>query len=157
MDAQTWVIGQIVIDVIMVSVLLCFLRLYSRGQLSWKNHTAVLNKSEELLSDMRSISDDLERNLREKKEISRSILEQLDHSLRRAEESHRQLSKIASVSSSGVSRETSFVEDDADQLRSSVASLLDRGLSKEEIAKDLGISIGEIDLLIRLSGTQGAV
>ena len=43
MDAQMWVIGQIVIDVIMVSVILWFLRLYSRGQLSWKNHAAVLD------------------------------------------------------------------------------------------------------------------
>jgi hypothetical protein len=157
MDAQTWVIGQIIIDVIMVSVLLWFLRLYSRGQLSWKNHTAVLNKSEELLSDMRHISDDLERNLREKKEISRSILEQLDRSLRRAEESYRQLSKIASVSGAGFIKEASLEADDADQLRSSVTSLLDIGLPKEEIARDLGVSIGEIDLLIRLGGTKGAV
>jgi hypothetical protein len=156
MDAQTWIIGQIVIDVIMVCVLLWFLRLYSRGQLSWKNHTAVLRKSEELLSDMLSISDDLEKNLREKKEISRSILEQLDRSLQKAEESHRQLSKIASESGTGFTGETSFVADDADQLRSSVASLIDKGLSKEEIAKDLCVSIGEIDLLIRLGGARGA-
>lgn len=154
MDAQTWIIGQIVIDVIMVTVLLWFLRLYSRGQLSWKNHAAVLNKSEELLTDMRSISDDLEMNLREKKELSRSLLEQLDRTLRRAEESHRQLSKILSVSSNEFTRETSILADDADQLRRSVDSLLDKGLSKEEIAKDLGISIGEIDLIIRLDGTK---
>ena len=154
MDAQMWVIGQIVIDVIMVSVLLWFLRLYSRGQLSWKNHAAVLDKSVELLSDMRSISDDLEMNLREKKELSRSLLEQLDRTLRRAEESHRQLSKIASVSSNGFTRDTSILAEDADQLRSSVDSLLDKGFSKEEIAKDLGVSIGEIDLLVRLGGTK---
>ena len=154
MDAQMWVIGQIVIDVIMVSVLLWFLRLYSRGQLSWKNHAAVLDKSVELLSDMRSISDDLEMNLREKKELSRSLLEQLDRTLRRAEESHRQLSKIASVSSNGFTRDTSILAEDTDQLRSSVDSLLDKGFSKEEIAKDLGVSIGEIDLLVRLGGTK---
>jgi hypothetical protein len=154
MDAQMWVIGQIVIDVIMVSVLLWFLRLYSRGQLSWKNHAAVLDKSVELLSDMRTISDDLEMNLREKKELSRSLLEQLDRALRRAEESHRQLSKIASVSSTGFTRDTAILAEDADQLRSSVDSLLDKGFSKEEIAKDLGVSIGEIDLLVRLGGAK---
>lgn len=157
MDAQTWIIGQIIIDVMMVSVLLWFLRLYSRGQLSWKNHTAVLNKSKELLSDMRSISEDLEKNLKEKKELSKSILEKLDRSLRKAEESHRQLSKIVSRSSTGFSRDTTYMAHDAEHLRSSVASLLDKGLSKEEIAKNLGVSIGEIDLTIRLSGNKGTV
>ena len=103
---------------------------------------------------MRSISDDLEMNLREKKEISRALLEQLDRTLRRAEESHRQLSKIASVSSNGFTRDTSILAEDTDQLRSSVDSLLDKGFSKEEIAKDLGVSIGEIDLLVRLGGTK---
>jgi len=157
MDAQTWVIGQIIIDVIMVSVLLWFLRLYSRGQLSWKNHATVINKSEELLADMRSISEDLETNLRKKKELSRSILEQLERGLQRAEESQRKLSKIADVSSDGFTTEPSFLADDGEQLRSSVSSLLDRGLSKEEIAKDLGVSIGEIDLVVRLGTQKGRV
>jgi hypothetical protein len=155
MDAQTWVIGQIVIDAVMVSVLLWFLRIYSKGQITWKNHTTIIQKSEELLSDMRRISEDLEMNLKEKKELSRFILEQLEGGLQKADESHRQLSKILAKSHAGFTTEPSFLSDDGDQLRSSVSSLLDKGLSKEEISKDLGISVGEIDLLIRLSTSKG--
>jgi hypothetical protein len=38
----------------------------------------------------------------------------------------------------------------SDQLRSSVKALLAKGLPREEIAQHLGMSIDEIDLLIKL-------
>jgi len=47
-------------------------------------------------------------------------------------------------------KERSASPEDAAQRRSSIDALLEKGLSKEEIALHLGISVGEIDLIRKL-------
>lgn len=156
METQFWIIGQIGVDVIMVALLLWFLRIQNRRQMTWQDHEAVIQKSVSILSEMREISVNLERNLEEKKALSQHILEQLDQGLKRAEESYRQISEIIPKSGHpGLSRKQAA--DDSTHTRSSVLALLEKGLSKEEIGRHLGISVGEIELMLKLNPPKTGV
>ncbi|MFZ7113262.1 MAG: DUF6115 domain-containing protein [Desulfatiglandales bacterium] len=143
MKTQIWIFSQIAIDVILVLVLFWFMRLQRRRQLDWQEQEAVIQKSEVILSEMRDISRSLEKNLEDKKELSRRILDQLEQGLKRAEESYHQISEIIPNSGGRMPQQR-------EHTRSSVLALLEKGLSKEEIARHLNISVGEIELLIKL-------
>ena len=148
METQIWIIGQIAIDLLMVMLLLWFLKSQKRGQMTWQDQEAVIQKSAAILSEMQEISRSLEKNLEEKKALSRHILEQLDQGLKRAEESYHQLSGIILKSGNTLPRQGSVT--DNSNTRSSVLALLEKGLTREEIGRHLGISVGEIELMLKL-------
>lgn len=149
MEIHSWIIAQIGVDIIMVALLLWFLKSQYKKQIAWQDYEKVIKKSEDILAEMGEISQTLERNLQEKKLLSREILEQLNQGLRRAEESCRQITEIIPKSAKALGGERASI-DDTNRTRSSVKALLDKGLSKEEIARHLGLSVGEIDLLVKL-------
>jgi hypothetical protein len=154
MESHVWIIGQSVVDIIMIFIIFWFIRTHQNKQLDLQNHEQVLQRSESLLSEMREISLVLEKNLAEKKDLSRRILDQLDEGLKRAEEAYRQISGIVPKSGIPPARNAEGA-DDTEHLRSSVQALMEKGLSKGEISRHLGISIGEIDLLIKLQPGRG--
>ncbi len=157
MEIQYWIIGQIVVDFMMLALLLWFLRVQSRHQLTWQDHEAVIQKSASILSEMREISLDLEKNLEEKRALSQHILDQLDQGLEKAEESYHQLSGIIPASGRAGRSGQQSVGEDGTHTRSSVMALLDKGLSKEEIGRHLGISVGEIELMLKLNPPKTAM
>ncbi len=148
METQIWIIGQIAIDLLMVMLLLWFLKFQKRRQMTWQDHEAVIQKSAAILSEMQDISRSLEKNLEEKKALSGQILEQLDQGLKRAEESYRRLSEIIPKSGNPLSQQG--VVKDSSNTRSSVLALIEKGLSRKEIGRHLGISVGEIELMLKL-------
>ena len=148
METQVWIGIQILIDLIMVALLVWFLRSHSRGQISWQDHEMVIRRAESTLAEMRQISQALETNLQEKKELGNHILAQLDQGLKRAEETYLQISKIQPRSGNPMGQADPMKE--ADRTRSTINALLGKGLSREKIAQHLGISVGEIELLLKL-------
>ncbi|MFH1491612.1 MAG: hypothetical protein ABII06_22100 [Pseudomonadota bacterium] len=149
METNVWIIVQVVIDVIMMCILFWFLKSHYKSQITWQNHEDVMHKSEAILSEMIEISHTLEGNLAEKKALSRDILEQLDRGLKRAEEAYQKISGI--IPKSGIPQsESSKGRQDTEQTRFTVKALIEKGLSKGEISHHLGISVGEIDLLLKL-------
>lgn len=149
METDVWIIGQIVIDIIMMCIIFWFVRSHYKKQLTLQNHETAMQKSEAVLSQMREISLVLERNLEEKRALSRDILEQLDQGLKRAEKAYLQISKIIPKAGGPLSKPNHTAQD-TDHISSSIKTLLEKGLSKGEISQHLGVSVGEIDLLIKL-------
>jgi DNA-binding NarL/FixJ family response regulator len=98
---------------------------------------------------MRRLSEGLEANLKEKKDLSQHILEQLDQGLKKAQETSGELSKIM-LKAGSLLADPSQSQGTSSHTRSAVESLLAKGLTREEVAKHLGISGGEIDLLLKL-------
>jgi hypothetical protein len=148
METQVWIGIQILIDLIMVALLVWFLGSHARRQMSWRDQEMVIQKAESILAEMRAISQTLEANLQEKKELGSHILAQLDQGLKKAEETYLQISRInprlgASMGQPDPMKET-------ERTRSTIHTLLQKGLSKEETAQHLGISVGEIELLLKL-------
>jgi len=149
MEAHSWIIGQIIIDIILAVLLLWFIRFHFRGKRSGHDTGETFREPEAILSEMRNISQALEKNLEEKKELSRHILGQLDEGLKRAEERYQQIQKIVQEYSTNMAYQPGILKDSR-QARSSVNALLAKGLSRNEIAQHLGISVGEIELLLKL-------
>ena len=148
MELQSWIIGQILIDIIIVLLIIWFIRSHSANKIANYN-LEIFEECDRLLSEMKNLSRQFEVNLKEKKELSRNILSRLDDGLQKADETFKQIRKINKDLGTKSNSSMSFVKD-TEKIRSSVNALLLKGLSSEEIAQHLGISLGEIDLLIKL-------
>lgn len=150
MDAQFWIIGQILIDVTMVALLFWFARLQFRKQPPWQEFKTVIEKSEAILSEMEQLGQALEKNLAEKKKLSRQILEHLDQGLVRAQRNYEQIQKVLLETTNPLNDRT-LPANANERTVSAIKALLTKGLSREEIAQQLGISVSEIELTIKLN------
>jgi predicted transcriptional regulator len=148
MDIQNWIIAQLVIDAVLGFCILLFIRSYMKSKKTNNDIGDIFQKPENIISEMQELTRQLDRNLEEKKELSRVILNQLDDGLKRAEETFNQLQGVVrEFGTKGVN--TQDIIKDREKIWSSVSSLLAKGLSKEEIAQHIGISVSEIELLLK--------
>jgi DNA-binding NarL/FixJ family response regulator len=149
MEPQILIAGQIAIDIILLVVFLWVIRAYrGRPAPNVPNETSI-RESEKILAEIHQISRDLDENLEEKKLLSRNLLGELEKKLKQAEERAAQLSRLIQDSRQ-IMKTSGDTSHETGQTRSSVFALLEKGLSKEEIARHLGISVGEIELLLKL-------
>ncbi len=153
MEIQTWVIGQTAIEVIIIFLLLWFIKSHLAMRKKNTDLSAVFEKPEQILAEMRELTRQLDKNLEEKKEISNKMLGQLDDILDKADRTYNQLQGIIKEYSSRPVNSYN-PEQDSRRVRTSVNDLLKKGLSKQEIARQLGISVGEIELLVKLQNRQ---
>jgi hypothetical protein len=153
MDIQNWIMAQMGIDLVIVVVLLWFIRSNTKGKRPDNDLDEKIRKSEAVLVQMRELSLSLERNLEEKRRQSLTTLDQLEEAVEHAEKSYESIKNAARDigATSGRSKNTAK---SSDQIRSSVKALIAKGMSREEIAQHLGMSVDEIDLLIKLQGKQ---
>lgn len=154
MEIQNWIIAQMVIDLIIACVLLWFIRLNIRSKKTDDELDEAFRKSEAILTEIRELSLSLDRNLEEKRRLSSMILGQLDETLERAEETCTRVRDAARDLGANPERPKN-VQKNSDQVRSSVKALISKGLPMEEIAHHLGMSVDEIDLLIKLQNRSG--
>jgi hypothetical protein len=153
MTIETWVIGQTAIEIIIILLLLWFIKSHLAMRKKNSDLSSIFEKPEQILAEMRELTGQLDKNLEEKKEISKKMLGQLDEILKKADQSYNQLQGIIKeYSSKPVYSYNS--EQDSRRVRTSVNDLLKQGLSKHEIAQQLGISVGEIELLVKLQKRQ---
>ena len=149
MEAHSWIIVQIIIDILMAALLIGFIRFHVKAKKSINDPESIYRKSQEILSEMRNLSRTLDENLEEKRDLSRKTLSKLDNGLQRAEESVRRMQDIMGELGVKISSQPEPFKD-VHRMRSSVNALLTKGVSREEIAQHLGISLGELELLSKL-------
>ena len=154
MEPNTWIIGQIIIDSILAGLLIWFVISHYKQRKPSNDLSTAFQKSEIILLEMDRISRALEKNLEEKKDLSQQILGQLDEGLQRADECRQQLQKIIRRCSTRMDHPSGLIKDTG-RIRTSIKALLARGLSKEEVARHLAISVGEIELLLKIQGQKG--
>jgi len=106
-------------------------------------------KAEAILAEIREITQDLDRNLEEKREITNRLLGKLEEGLERAERRHEQLTGLHEGDETGEVRDSVSLHQ-THRANKSIRSLLQKGLSKEEVARHLGLSMGEIELFLKL-------
>ena len=149
MVSQFWIIAQIIIDVFLVAILLWFVKFQFSQHKSDQKFQSAFERSEAILSEMKQISLSLEQNLEQKKVLSREILTQLDEGLERAEKTHKQLYDIIRISGDSMQPGPNELKDSG-HIKSAVTALLAKGLTREEIALYMGLSISEVDLFMKL-------
>lgn len=153
MEFQTWIIGQTVIEIIIICFMLWFLKSHLAMRKKNSVLSAVFEDPQQILSEMRQLASQLDKNLEDKKDISNKMLDQLDDVLKKADQSYNQLQGILKEYSSRPLNSNN-AERDSRRVRTSVNDLLKQGLSKEEVAQHLGISVSEIDLLVKIQSRQ---
>ena len=146
MTPPIWIGVQLLLDLLMVALLVWVLRSFSRQRASWNRHEAAIQRAESILVEMREISRTMEANLQEKKELSHRILSEMDLELKKAEESYTRISALLPRSQP----ESSPRPESLERTRASVRALTEKGLSKDEISRHLGISVGEVELIAKL-------
>lgn len=149
MELQTWILAQILIEILIVILVLWFIRSHLALRKKNENLSILFRDPENILMEMKELTRRLDQNLEEKKELSGRILGQLNEVLEKADDSYKRLQGIIKEYSSSSLRNIK-AEQESNKVRTSVNNLLEKGLSREEIARNLGISVSEIELLIKL-------
>jgi hypothetical protein len=152
METQFWIIGQIAIDVFMLILLAGVLRFHLRQRVSLDRFETAAQESQSLLAEMRQISSALEQNLGEKKSLTRHLLEEFDNRVTRAEKASFELEEVLKIYSHRY-RSTEISGNLAGPKKESIEALLDKGLSKEDISKHLGVPVGELELILKLQSS----
>lgn len=153
MEAQSWIIIQIVLDILIAVLLIGFIRFQVKLKKSRNDPESIYRKSDEILSEMRKLSETLNQNLEEKRELSRKTLSKLDNGLRQAEKSVQHIQDVIGELGVKISSQPEPFKD-IRRMRSSVNELLAKGVSREEVARHLGISLGEMELLSKFQHPQ---
>jgi hypothetical protein len=153
MDIQTWIIGQSIVEIVIICLVLWFIKSHIAMQKKNARMDTLFERPEQIISEMKEVTRLLEKNLEEKREISRRMLGQLEDILKRADHTYNELQGLMKEYSLRPLNASPAAQDSI-KMRTSVNDLLRQGLSKEETAKRLGISISEIDLLIKLNKRQ---
>jgi hypothetical protein len=154
MGEQIWIMGQMAIDLFMLVLLAILLNLFRRERTRMAHSGALNMPSERLLEEMKQISASLEKNLAEKRELTGTVVRELEALLSDAKEASLRLEvllntwrKTDTVGRSGPS--------DTERLKRSARVLSEKGLSRREIAKSLNIPMGELELMLKLSRAHG--
>lgn len=149
MEVKIWIIGQLAVDVVMLAILVGVLHLHWKRRIAFEGFQAVLTQSEGLLSEMLKISGSLERNLEEKKGLTSALLTDLDTRIVQAQEASQRIQQmlvrwekdLATGSWGGTARGPS---------RETIDALLSKGLTREDISRHFGVSVGELELILKL-------
>jgi len=146
---QLWVMGQMAIDVFMLVLLAVLLNLFRRDRGRIARSGELKMPSEGLLEEMKQISASLDKNLAEKRELTGTIVRELETLLSDAKEASLRLEVLLNTwRKTETSRRTG--PSDTERLKRSARVLSEKGLSKKEIARSLNIPMGELELMLKL-------
>lgn len=150
MNMQLWIAGQIAIDIILVGLLFWLIVSGNRRRVRRSiERDEELRKSEEILAQMREIAGELEGNLEEKRELTHRLLGRLDETLKRAEHRYSQFNDLFEATDTDSIRDKVSLRK-TEATRESIRTLMEKGLTREDVARRLGISVGEIELFLKL-------
>jgi hypothetical protein len=97
---------------------------------------------------MKQIGLMLEKNLHEKKEISRHLLDQLDQGLVKAQASYKKIMDLQQKHAEIFEARQKIVP--TENRWPAIQALSEQGLAKEAIARQLNIPLGEVELFLKL-------
>lgn len=151
MQEQYWVIAQMAIDIFMLVLLVVLLKNVNRKRETATGPDPAFLQPEALLKEMRQISETLEKNLEEKRNLTRNVITDLETLLSDAESATLRLEGLMSTWQRSRPSEKNSLTDTA-RLKRSAKTLLEQGIARKEIAKLLDIPLGELELMLKLQG-----
>ena len=149
MSTYFLIFGQTLIDLIILTLLIWLIRVSSNKGNTKRSGTDDFQMPEVLVKEMREIAENLDKNLEQKKILSHDILTRLNEGLEQAEAYTKRIEKINEAYGYQLRERVSDLKD-REQTRASIQALISKGFSREEVARHLGITQGEIELLIKL-------
>ena len=149
MSTYFLIFGQTLIDLIILALLIWLIKVSGNKGNTTRSGTDDFQIPEVLVKEMREIAENLDKNLEQKKILSHDILARLNEGLEQAEAYTKRIEKINEAYGYQLRERVSDLKD-REQTRASIQALISKGFSEEEIARHLGITQGEIELLIKL-------
>jgi DNA-binding NarL/FixJ family response regulator len=149
MSTYFLIFGQTLIDLIILALLIWLIKVSGNKGKTKRPGADDFQIPEGLVKEMREIAENLDKNLDQKKILSHDILARLNEGLEQAEAYTKKIEKINEAYGYQLRERVSDLKD-REQTRSSIQALMSKGFSREEIARHLGMTLGEIDLLIKL-------
>ena len=149
MSTYFLIFGQTLIDLIILTLLIWLIRVSGNKGNTKRSNVDDLQMPEVLVKEMREIAENLDKNLEQKKILSHDILTRLNEGLKQAEAYTKRIEKINEAYGYQLRERVSDLKD-REQTRASIQALISKGFSREEVARHLGITQGEIELLIKL-------
>jgi hypothetical protein len=153
MSTYYLIFGQILIDLIILILLIWLIKVSGNRANPKRSMIDDLQMPDTLVKEMRVIAEDLNKNLEQKKILSRDILNRLNDGLEQAEAYAKKIERINEAYGFQLRERGSDLKD-RERTRSSIQALISKGFSREEIARHLGITLGEIELLIKLQPSK---
>ena len=149
MQEQFWVIAQMAIDIFMLILLVVLLKSMSRKKRPVTGPDPAFLQPEALLKEMRQISETLEKNLEEKRNLTRNVITELETLISDAESTALRLEGLMNTWQKTRPSEKNSPTD-TERLKKSARTLLEQGLARKEIARRLDIPQGELELMLKL-------
>ncbi|RPI76998.1 MAG: hypothetical protein EHM45_10850 [Desulfobacteraceae bacterium] len=148
MEIHGWVIVQTVIDFVLMALLLGALWSFRKRPLPRQEYEEVVKRSEAILTEMKQIGLMLEKNLHEKREISRHLLDQLDQGLAKAQASYKKIMDLHQTHEELFAAQQKILP--VDDRQRAMQALSAQGLTQDAIARQLNIPLGEVELFLKL-------
>ncbi len=147
------IIGQFALDLVILGVLMLLSRFYLNRKSVAADFQSAMEKSMALIKEMEALGQSFQGILEEKRELTNILIADLDNKLRKAQLIRNEIIKITDKSiGSGVEPEKSGHR--MATTRSTIERLLGKGMSKEEVARRLGLPSGELELIIKLDSAH---
>jgi len=146
---QYWIVFQIVLDLFLVVLILMFIRSYKSGlrrEAAQEAARQVIDLLEPLLQEAKNTAATFEEQLKEKARLVQSINERLDS---RIISLNLLLNRAAAQLSEG-DEEGNLPQDHIYDQQNAILKLYRENLGPEEIARQLSMPRGEVDLVIDL-------
>ena len=148
MGWQEWVAGEMLVDLVLLGVL-SYLIFRLRQQKVGAGQV-VEDKSSRVVKEIQQLHGDLEKNLSEKRTLTKRILARLEHRLSSAEELSRNLEGLLAQAKK-LNPGGNWQDKPAEDTRqSAVMALGAKGISAAEIASILQLPLGEVTLMLKL-------
>jgi hypothetical protein len=148
MGLHGWVAGEILIDLVLLALLACVI--FRLQQRKVGTGHVMEGESSAVVQEIQQLHGELEKNLFEKRNLTKSILAKLERRLASAEELSRNLEGLL-VKAEKLDDGGSWQDNSADDTkRAAVMALGGKGLSASEIASILQLPLGEVTLMLKL-------
>ncbi|RLB19818.1 MAG: hypothetical protein DRG63_00275 [Deltaproteobacteria bacterium] len=149
MELKVLIIGQIALDVLMFGLLIVIARLYLNRKAMAADFQSTMEKSIALVKEMETLGVKLERILDEKRRLTKKLILDLENKLQKAELIRDEIKRITDTSVGGGMRQE-IAPKRMSATRKTIQHLLNKGLTKEEIARYMGLPSGELELIMKL-------
>ncbi len=149
MELKALVIGQFLLDLIILGILFLIGRFYLNRKAMAADFQSTMEKSIALIKEMELLGKSFQGILEEKRKLTNRLIADLDTRLHKAELIRDEIKKVTDISTGshdGI-QEGRYKMAEA---RSLAEKLLAKGMAREEVAKYLGVPTGELDLIIKL-------
>ena len=129
MEIQSWILGQIVIDIVIAVILIMFIFSQFRKKGNNEFLSPTLRNADDILAAIQQITKVMGKNLEENKELSTRIIEQLEQVIQKAEKSRKQFQKMVKDCNTNMVCKPEAPED-MNNTRRSINALLNKGVSR---------------------------